>query len=125
MARAVAPTAGGKNFDLILHTADANGGTLDPAFDAHLQPLQSLALAWWQEWQNRAAMTLAVRRAQETVINNGTASWGKVTGPISAAIASANRIGWTFTDGHLITCDDGCKLALQLDPFDRGHKEVP
>ena len=49
-ASAVAPAGGGKNPDLVLHTVDAAGSTVDPAFAAHVQPLRYWALAIWQAW---------------------------------------------------------------------------
>ena len=33
-----------------------------------------------------------------------------------AAVASAARIGWSFTNGHMILCDNGDMLDLMMDP---------
>ncbi len=46
IARAASAEGGGKHYELVLYALDGNTGTLDPAFDAHVQPLQSWALAW-------------------------------------------------------------------------------
>ena len=40
IAKAVAPTAGGKSSQIVLYAADGARGTLDPAFDANVLPLQ-------------------------------------------------------------------------------------
>ena len=50
VATAAAPDAGGKNPDVVLAVLDARGGTVDPAFMAHIGPIKSWALAWWQGW---------------------------------------------------------------------------
>ena len=116
IARAIAPVGGGKSADLVLYTADAAGGTLDPAFDAHVQPLQSWSLACWQKWQPLESMRKVMRHARERIMNDGKASWAKVSGPAAAALATADRIGWTFISGDRLHCDDGTVLDLHLDP---------
>ncbi len=47
IARTAAPSGGGKNPDMILYALNAGGGCLDPAFDAHVLPIQAWAFAWW------------------------------------------------------------------------------
>ena len=88
--------------DLVLHASDSDNGTLDPAFDAHLLPLQSLAFAWWQGWQPQTSLLQAVDCAKDKGIVEGKACWAKVTGPITNAVASAIRIGWTFLTGSTL-----------------------
>ena len=50
VAKAVAPTAGGKSSQIVLYAADGANGTLDPAFDANVLPLRMWAMAQWQGW---------------------------------------------------------------------------
>ena len=68
IVKAVAPQATGKCEDLILHVADSNGGTLDPAVGAHVQPLKSLALCWWEGWQTSSSIEKAIRNTQNQVL---------------------------------------------------------
>ena len=106
VAKAVAPAAGGKSYGLVLYSADGVNGTLDPAFSAHVLPLQSWALAHWQHWQPLSSLQRAMKFAQARVLKDGQALWGKVTGPAAAVVASAARLNWRFIDSHIIACDD-------------------
>ncbi len=116
IAHAVAAEAGGKNFELVLYTADGPYGTLDPAFDAHVVPLFMWAMAHWQRWQPHLALQEAADHAKDKVIKGGKAVWSTVTGPAAAVVASAHRIGWSIVGGRHIHCDDGEELDLLLDP---------
>ena len=60
-AKAVAPRGGGKTPDMVLHVADASGGTVDPAFDAHVLPIKTWALALWQRWQPHGSQSQDAR----------------------------------------------------------------
>ena len=116
IARASAPASGGKSPDLTLYTIDGATGTMDPAFDAHVQPLQTWAMSWWEHWQSPDSMEAAIDDARERVIVDGQERWAKVIGPADATVAFAHRIGWRFIDGHTISCDDGSVLDCMLDP---------
>ena len=63
IARAAAPAGGGKSVDHILHAIDRATGTLDPAFDAHVLPIQTWATAWWEFWRSTRAMQQALADA--------------------------------------------------------------
>ena len=121
VAKAVAPTAGGKSPHLILYTADSAGGTLHPAFDAHVLPLQFWALAHWQQWQPTRSMSLAIRHAQSIVLKDGRANWALVAGPAAAAPSASPSAADIVT--HLLDAPDRglpkirrCKIRLVL-PF--------
>eukprot|EP00973_Karenia_brevis_P079860 11081309-Karenia_brevis.AAC.1 len=74
-------------------------------------------MAWWQGWQTPQSLHRAVRIAQQKAISsNGETVWAKVAGPVATAVATANRIGWSFIDGATIQCDNGAELDLRLDP---------
>ncbi len=45
IARTAAPSGRGKNPDMILYALNAGGGCFDPAFDAHVLPIQAWAFA--------------------------------------------------------------------------------
>ena len=45
IARAAAPEGTGKNYDLVLLACDADQGTMDPAFDVHVLPIQRWSMA--------------------------------------------------------------------------------
>ena len=81
-----------------------------------MQPLKSLATAWWLQLQPTKSLEAAVSYAKKLVLEETGTNWGKVTGPVAAAVASASRIGWTFRDGHTICCENGSMLDLLLDP---------
>ena len=115
-AKALSAEGGGKSFELSLYVADGSTGTLDPAFQAHVQPLHSWALACWQGWQNHEVMEKALVRAQGRVLHDGQPQWSFVSGPAAATVASAARIGWTFSRHHQLLCDDVTTLDLYLDP---------
>jgi len=62
-------------------------------------------------------MQEAIVEAKSKVFaENGLARWVAVTGPATAAVATASRIGWTFMSGRAILCDDGVVLDCLLDP---------
>ena len=112
VAKAAAPQSGGKAVDLVLYSCDTSTGTLDPAFEVHVQPLLSWALAHWQRWQPLASLNLAVEHARERVIVDDSTVWAKVNGPAAAVVASAHRLGWTFLDGSTLRCDDKVRLIF-------------
>ncbi len=115
IARAAAPAGAGKSLDITLHALDGRDGTLDPAFDAHVLPIQTWAPACWEHWQPTDALCSAMRHASSKILVNRPV-WNKVSGPASAAVATAARIGWTFIDGLTITSDDSQVYNLIVDP---------
>ena len=116
VSRASAPSAGGKNFELVLHLLDGASGTLDPAFDAQVQPLYMWALAHWQRWQTEASLRETSEHAQRSVFSEDIIIWNRVHGPATAVIPSASRIGWTIRGGRCLITDEGATLDLLLDP---------
>ena len=96
VARAAAPQAGGKNADATLYALDRGSGTLDPAVDAHVQPLTHWATAWWEGWFSPESLTLAYRTAKRRLGARKSSIWAKVTGPAAATIASLGRLGWDW-----------------------------
>ncbi len=116
IAKAITPEAGGKNYEVVLHIADAQGGTVDPAFDAHVLPFMMWSLALSQRWQTASALAGASRDAYHRVIGDGQAVWRAVNGSAAALVASALRIGWSITDGRHVRTDDEEDIDMLLDP---------
>ena len=115
VARSLAPPGGGKNTDLILLTADADTGTVDPAFDAHVLPLKFWSLAIWEQWRSNEELSNAVANVRAK-LQSCKSAWAVCTGPIAALLASVSRIGWTMLSHSSFLDDRGQKLDLCLDP---------
>ncbi len=116
IARAAAPAGGGKSVDHTLSAIDGASGTLDPAFDAHVLPIQTWATAWWERWRSVATMPQALAEAI-LKLNGATGSpWRGVTGPVTTLVASALRIGWIFASTSILVDDLGEFFDISLDP---------
>ena len=115
-AQAAAPEAGGKHFERTLYAVDAGGGTVDPAFMAHILPVKYWALAWWECWACGEELTNAYWSALRMLKQGKGADWAKVTGPASAIILTLRRIGWALIDEKTISTDEGQIIDLLLDP---------
>jgi hypothetical protein len=116
VARAAAAAAHGKSPDLVLYAADGAKGTMDPAFDAHVIPIRSWALAWWQHWQPPGFLEKAHNAAVIKVNNAKTSAWSVVAGPAAAVIVTARRIGWRFKSAGVMVTHDGTELDCKRDP---------
>ena len=116
LGSALAAQGGGKSLDIVLHLADANGSTIDSAFDAHVLPVYTWALARWQVWQPTFEMDAALIGANILLLADPVVKWRKVTGPATAVIATCSRLNWTFTSATKILTDDGAVLDISADP---------
>ncbi len=123
VASAVANSAAGRSVDATLAFADDNQHQrLDPAYTAHAMPLVRWAEAVWCRWQKPSVLRAAVAKAAAKLARAGC-EWMCVTGPSSAVVATAARIGWA-TDGLTFTTDLGITLDLLVDPPCVVRKEV-
>ncbi len=113
IARGAAPQGGGKNPDLVLRSLDAGGGTLDPAFDAHVLP--GRAYAWWQHWQPAQALQNAVAHAIIRLSMAAGPMWQVVAGLVATLVASAPRLGWTFASSTVLVDDVSEVFDFTLD----------
>ena len=111
---ATTPTSGGRNVDLAFFVADAAGGRFDPAFEACTGPLRAWATAWWEHWRGHEQLCNAMSAASDKLCA-ARRVWSAVTGPATAALASAWRLGWTFTSGRRCTTHDSTVLDFLLD----------
>ena len=107
IARAASAEGGGKNFEMVLYALDGNAGTMDPAFDAHVLPIHAWAMAWWESWRRPHVLNSLVAKAVLKLATAAVSAWALVVGPVTALVASAIRIGWTFLDAHLLKDDVG------------------
>ena len=116
-AVAAAYSRGGSPGDLDLTLAMADGsarGRADPAFAAHVDVLGMYADAVWGHWLPHVALDGLL--AQATAAAAGRASpWATVRGPIGAALATANRIGWKVASGTSLIDDLGVPIDLTRD----------
>ena len=113
VARGCAASAAGKSVDLVLTLADSRDSqTTDPAFDAHVLPLVYWAHAVWSDLRPVTALAQALACAQSR-IDAAASMWSVVTGPASAVIASASRLGWRVPDCTRFVDDLGVELNLR------------
>ena len=90
VAAATARIIGGGDLDITLAVADGSRrGRVDPAFEAHCQPIVFWAMAVWHDWLPRVALgkLISVARARLAHAKN---PWAKVHGPA----AGRNRPRW-------------------------------
>ena len=126
-ATAASAAGGGKQKELSLWFADANGQVTDPSFLAHELPITALAKPAWEAWWSPSSTSrdncsrhgiseLAGHlRTATHRIRSAEWQWSKVTGPFAAAAASAKRIGWKYTGGLSFVTDIGQPVDLSQD----------
>ncbi len=116
IASAVAPEGRGKKPELILWACDCHTGTVDPAFDAHGQPIAFWAYAWWQQWRPANKLVEAAHAAMAVFVPGHPNTWKKAVGPVLSMLATCHRIGWEMVSPWELKTDVGRLLNLQLDP---------
>ena len=72
-------------------------------------PIVAVALAAWESWVPLQHLHDAIGHANATA---RAASWASVAGPALAAVKTAGRIGWTFTDAVTLVDDVGITWPL-------------
>ena len=115
VAAATARIIGGGDLDITLALADGSRrGRVDPAFEAHCQPIVFWAMAVWHDWLPRVALgkLISVARARLAHAKN---PWAKVHGPAAAYVATANRVGWCVQGPLCVMTDDGVSLDFCVD----------
>ena len=115
VAAAITRSSGGGDLDVTLALADGGRlGRVDPAFEAHCQPIVFWAMAVWHEWLPRTALSklISVARARMASAKN---VWAKVHGPAAAYVATANRLGWSVQGPLSVLTDDGTRLDFCVD----------
>ena len=108
--------SGGSN-DADWYGRDGSNGRLDPAFLAHSLPIAAHATAWWEGWASHRELHAAYSEAVTCLSNlqPGANLWQHVKGPVATSIASAARIGWTFTEAAVVRNDLGQRWDLRID----------
>ena len=115
-AKALGGRTAGGDLDLTLAVADgARGGTADPAFQAHLQPIVAWAQAVWENWMPRADMLSMAAWASRRLASTDR-PWRMVCGPASAVVATMARLGWRFRNVLTMVTQMGVELLLSQGP---------
>ena len=90
VAKAASPEASGRCPTLTLLAVEGEAGTLDPAFAAHVGPVQHWALAVWCRWFPEPTLEHAFAAAGARLAAASGSIWGSVTGPTTALIATTS-----------------------------------
>ncbi len=116
VAAVVGTPTRGKDVDAVLAWADFEGRQgADPAFAAHTMPICRWAEAVWCSWCPRVLLQSSITKAKSR-LSTAARPWSMVNGPAAAAVATAGRIGWSFTDATTIETDEGEIIELDHDP---------
>ena len=118
VAAAAAPASGlaGQNIDLALMLADGSAaGRVDPAYEAHAQPIGHWAQAVWNGWLPMKHLLQLVADAKVR-LDKARQPWMVVYGPSAAFVCTAARLQWTVCDAVNVITDEGRRLKLNLDP---------
>ena len=111
VAAATVRTVGGGDLDLTLALADGSKhGRVDPAFEAHCQPIVFWAMAVWHEWLPRAMLSRLITAARARLARAKN-PWAVVHGPAAAYVATASRLGWCVQEPLTVLTDDGVTLT--------------
>jgi len=116
VAKAVAPSAGGKSHHAVLYAVDAAGSSVDPAIDAHVLPIKFWSLARWQCWVAHDELDDAFVRAVLRLQQARRSCWDLTTGPVAALVASCWRIGWRLLSPTRFLTDEARVVDFDLDP---------
>ena len=126
--RAAAPPNAGKNVDAALAALDGKDGTMDVAFDAHLLGLRHFAHAHWEGWFDSKTLTEAFQFGATRVAKAVGSPWHSVHGPITALVATLQRLGWCMPSAFEAIDDLGCSWSFVRDPpaviVDAGKRSV-
>ena len=115
VAAATARTVGGGDLDVTLAIADGSRrGRVDPAFEAHCQPIVFWAMAVWHEWLPRHTLSKLITAARARLARAKN-TWAAVLGPAAAYVATATRLGWCVQGPLCVTTDEGVTLDFCLD----------
>ena len=94
---------------------DGAYGALDPAFEAHVAPLKSWATAWWERWFSVEDLEMAFHIASMKLAASAGSVWARVTGPVTAMLASLQRLGWHLPRARNARGDRGKQWDFILD----------
>ena len=89
---------GGRQPDLALAISDGSNRTLDPAFEAHANPIKYWALSVWERWYCQSELTDSISEARKMLSGCKASPWAVVKGPAAAVLLTMKRIGWELID---------------------------
>ena len=111
----------GRQVDRALFIEDVAGNKIDPAFEAHVQPIAAFATALWDGWVDREHLQNAIVLAVRKLASAQGTNWQSVTGPITATVATMHRLKWHFITPTKVQTDEERILDLTRDPPHRRH----
>ena len=114
IARIASSTTAGKNPLVTLWAIDCEGSKTDPAFAVHEMPLNSYAKACYEKWLPQELLQATFDEVVAE-LQGSKNKWNCAKGPIAAAVLTAQRIDWTFTNATNVTTDTGTELDLNMD----------
>ena len=88
---------------------------MGPAYDCHVAPIKTYALAHWQRWRPLAELHSTFDAAVHRLRAASHSPWDVVSGPISALIASVWRLGWHVRSPSQFITDTGGEIDLLID----------
>jgi len=115
VASDVTHDAGGKNPDIALLACDGPAGKVDPAFLAHSYPVQYWALAWWEKWFTPEQLQHTFAEAAVKLDKAKASWWSVVAGPVTALLATLQRLGWSMPSASEAIDDLGSSWIFGLD----------
>jgi hypothetical protein len=116
VAAALSRSTAGRSPDLVLYAADASGGRVDPAFEAHEAPMKAWCYAWWQGWQPRRLLAEAFVQAAAKLKGATRSPWDVAAGPAAALIATLWRLGWLILGPSTFVSCSGMEVDIAVDP---------
>ena len=103
-----------RNVTVDLALAGRHLRSVDPAYHMMTGPILALSSALWEDWVPRG-WVLRTWTGAWSRLAEAKAPWKLVEGPLSAALASAARLGWDAPSVGILVSRTGIRLDLLAD----------